>query len=29
MQIITWLIRVELEKLGIDVDEALEKLISS
>lgn len=29
MQIITWLIRVELEKLGIDVDEALEQLISS
>jgi type III secretion protein U len=29
MQIITWLIRIELEKLGIDVDEALEKLISS
>ncbi|HHR6080779.1 TPA: EscU/YscU/HrcU family type III secretion system export apparatus switch protein [Providencia alcalifaciens] len=29
MQIITWLIRVELEKLGIDVDETLEKLISS
>ena len=29
MQIITWLIRVELEKLGIDVDETLEKLIKT
>lgn len=29
MQIINWLIRVELEKLGINVDEALERLISS
>lgn len=29
MQIITWLIRIELERLGIDVDEALEKLIKT
>lgn len=29
MQIVTWLIRIELEKLGIDVDEVLEKLIPS
>ncbi|HHE6470575.1 TPA: EscU/YscU/HrcU family type III secretion system export apparatus switch protein [Providencia rettgeri] len=27
MQIITWLIRVELVQMGIDVDEALEKII--
>ncbi|OAT51381.1 EscU/YscU/HrcU family type III secretion system export apparatus switch protein [Providencia heimbachae] len=29
MKIITWLVRVELEKMGIDVDDALSKVINS